>query len=570
MSNDLYSLNRQKTLLTVLFLSAIILAAYWQVQSYEFTNFDDQLYVLNNKNIQSGFTATSIRYAFTDISTSNWHPLTMLSHMLDWTIYGKNAGGHHWTNIIIHIISTVLLFFFLKTTTGFLGRSALIAALFAVHPINVESVAWIAERKNVLCTFFWILTLLLYVRYVRRPGWKTYLPVVLSFTLGIMSKPMVVTLPFALLLLDYWPLKRTPIDLNHADQTPSHLKAAPKAKLTFLVLEKIPLFALSAFSIFMTVYAAKAANSIVTLQAIPFDKRIANVIVSYALYLKKILWPFDFSVLYPFNDQIPLWQIILAALLILAVTVLMCRYYRKYPYLPVGWFWYLGTLVPVIGIVHVGHQSMADRYAYIPFVGLFLILTWGFTTLLKKRISTKATAFVCVGIIAILMILTDKQVRYWENSYTLYQNAIRVSSQHYLPHKNLALYLIDQKQPREAVEHLKKAIALKKNDPTLHNSLGVALDMLGKDQEAKQEYMTALQLRPTHAIAHNNLGLLFVRQKRYDEAVKHLREAVRLQPDLVMAHFYLAKALKEKGAGRKAEIHHETAVRMNPDLRNLK
>jgi protein O-mannosyl-transferase len=348
---------------------------------------------------------------------------------------------------------------------------------------------------------------------------------------------MVVTLPFVLFLLDYWPLKRT--RWNHEPDTT--VPALKKQTFTALIWEKIPLFLLSVLSICATLYAARSFNTVIPLDMIPFDKRLVNTIVSYALYIKQMLWPFEFAVLYPFNYNIPLWQIVSATILIAAASCLACISYRKAPYLPVGWFWYLGTLVPVIGIVHVGMQSMADRYAYIPLIGLYLIVAWGLSDILKKLIPAKILVIAALGVIASLMFLAQSQVRHWQNSETLYQNAIRVAAKHYLPHKNIALYYIDMKKPQEAVEHLQIAVSMKKNDPTLHNSLGVALDMMGKSEEAERQYKIALKLKPTDAIVHSNLGLLFMKQGKKDEAIKHLREAVKLNPELAGAHFYPAK-----------------------------
>ncbi|MBN1663195.1 MAG: tetratricopeptide repeat protein [Deltaproteobacteria bacterium] len=564
MSAESTLLLNKKNLFAALLLSACVLIVYWPVQNYEFTNYDDYQYVKNNKNIQSGFTAKSIAYAFTDISTSNWHPVTMLSHMLDWSIYGMNAGGHHWTSVIIHIFNAVLLFLFFKTATGALWRSAFAAALFALHPINVDSVAWIAERKNLLCTFFWFAAMLFYIPYVRSPGWKRYLPVVTFFALGLMSKPMAVTLPFALLLLDYWPLNRIKTIRLCKEQGEPAAGAGRKVKISFVLLEKIPLFVLSAASIAVTVYAAHSERAINSLQRVPAGNRAANVIVSYVAYLKKLLWPVDFSVFYPFNYHIPLWQVASAALLICIITFLVCRYYRKLPYLPVGWFWYLGTLVPVIGIVHVGHQSMADRYAYIPFIGLFLIFTWGITDLLKKYASVKTLAAGALGLIAALMILAQNQLTYWQNSYTLYQNVLRFAPDHFVPYKGIAIYMFDQGRYPEAADYFRIAISYNKDDAILHNNLGAASERLGKKQEAEKEYREAIRLDPKYATSYSNLGALLLGRGKHDEALKTLREAARLDPDLAEKHYNLALFFKQKGFDHQAQFHFEVAGKAKP------
>jgi hypothetical protein len=310
--------NSQKKILIILALIVSVLAVYWQVQNFDFVNYDDQVYVTQNFRIQSGITWESIAGAFTDLHTSNWHPLTMMSHMLDWQLFGGRAGGHHWTSVIIHIFNTVLLFFLLNQLTGAIWRSAFVAALFAIHPINVESVAWIAERKNVLSTFFWLLTMLLYVWYVKQPGWKRYLPVFLCFALGLMSKPMLVTLPFVLLLIDYWPLNRTQINLQRKNQSETTtFILAKKSKISFLILEKVPLFILSVISIYLTLYASQHMKAIAGLEYFSPVKRISNAIVSYTLYIKKLFWPVDLAAFYPYGD-ISIWQISIAILFLVS------------------------------------------------------------------------------------------------------------------------------------------------------------------------------------------------------------------------------------------------------------
>lgn len=566
MSNNLALTNKQTVTLTILFLAVMILTVYWPVQNYEFSHYDDTLYITKNYLAQQVISGKNIAAAFADVNTGHWHPLTMISHMLDWQLFGDRAGGHHWTSVIIHIFNTILLFLFLHMATGAIWRSAFVAALFAVHPINVESVAWIAERKNVLSTFFWMTAMLSYVWYVRKPGWQRYLLIILSFALGLMSKPMLVTLPFVLLLLDYWPLKRTKIYQQGEDQTTAVI-AVKKEKISLLILEKIPLFVLSAVSIGLTLYAARSVKTIATLEAVPIMKRFANVIVSYGLYIKKLFWPFDLAVFYPLNYNIPFWHIFLAASLIIIITIFVCAYFRKFPYLPVGWFWYLGTLVPVIGIVQVGAQSMADRYAYVPFIGLSIMIAWGMFGIMKKLVSAKIIVIIFTCIVVVLMILTHFQIKHWENSITLYQRAIKVTKENFVAHLNLGLYLNEINKPRQAIYYLNIARKFNKEDTMLHGGLGIALARMGKHAEAVEEYKTALRIQPRNARAHNNLGVSLMRLGRNDEAEKHFREAIKLELEYPHAHYYLARILEKKGRKEEAAFHYQEAKRISSEFK---
>ncbi len=377
-------LKKRSTAIIILFLAVMTLAVYWPVQKYEFINYDDHGYVTKNDLVRSGISATGVKQAFSTFHLGNWHPLTMISHMVDWQLFKNKAGGHHWTSVIIHILNAVLLFLFLRMATGAIWRSAFVAALFALHPINVESVAWISERKNVLSTFFWILTMISYVWYVKSPDWKRYFLVLFCFSLGLMSKPMLVTLPFVLLLMDYWPLRRTGIEIRDGNQGELSSVKVKKQTIRFLIIEKIPLFILSAISAYVTLYAQKAVSAMMALEYFPFPYRIGNAIISYVSYIRKMFWPLDLAVFYPFNYTMSLWHVFLGALLIVAITIFVCIYFRRFPYLLVGWFWYLGTMIPVIGLVQVGSQAMADRYAYVPFIGLFIMLTWWVGKLLQE------------------------------------------------------------------------------------------------------------------------------------------------------------------------------------------
>ena len=566
----------QNRLIISISVIAIILASYWQVQNYGFISYDDQLYIVDNYRIHSGFTFKSVVDALTNVHTGHWHPLTIMSHMLDWNLFGDNAGGHHWTSVIIHILNAVLLFLFFQYLTGAIWKSAFIAALFAIHPINVESVAWIAERKNVLSTFFWILTMFLYVWYVRSPSWKRYLPMFLCFALGLMAKPMLVTLPFVLLLLDYWPLNRTIINQQNKNQAeipePISLK---KYKITSLIWEKVPLLFLTAISICLTFYAAKSVGTIASLNILPLNKRISNAIVSYALYLKKLFWPIDLAVFYPLYSEIPIWQIAIAVLLLGGISILVFLYSRQHPYLLVGWFWYLGTLVPVIGIVQVGNQSIADRYAYVPFIGLFIIIAWGgYQVSSKIRYAKVLTALVATFIVMMFAAATYSQVKVWKNSVTLFEDALKSNPDNYLAYNVLGLEAVNRGEHELALSYYYMALKINPRFDPAYNNTGNLLIKMGRPYDAIRNYEKALKINKMSVEAHYNLGVALLQENYLEGAIAHFREAVELRRDYVEAHNNWGVALMKMGNIQKAVAHFKEALRLNPRhpeaLKNIK
>ncbi len=447
-------MSTKKPLLIIsLLLSIITFMAYWQVTHCDFTTFDDPMYVTENSHIQDGLTVEGIIWAFTTGHAADWQPLTCISHMADVQLFGLQPGWHHLTNLLFHLASTLLLFLVLHRMTKALWQSAFVAALFALHPLHVESVAWVAERKGVLSTFFWMLTMGTYVSYVARPGLTRYLALLLCFALGLMAKPMLVTLPFVLLLLDYWPLQRLeqkelpqevlkPLsrDKKKGKSTPPPVKAPvqPVGRWPLirpLLTEKIPLFVLAVLSSIVTYLAQYHGGAVGSLEVLPLGARIANAFVSYTAYMVKTLWPTNLAVFYPHPGSWPLWQVLGSVVLLLAITALVIRGAKKRPYAAVGWLWYVGTLVPVTGLVQVGSHAMADRYTYIPLVGLFIIVAWGVPELLKKwpyrkeaLIALSALCLLC------LFLVTWRQVGYWRNSIALYDHALEVigRNQHYL------------------------------------------------------------------------------------------------------------------------------------------
>jgi len=450
-------------LLLGLFLMILTFATFEQVRTYDFINYDDNRYITENQHVQSGLTLEGVTWAFTTTHAANWHPLTWLSHMLDCQLYGLNPSGHHLTNLVFHIASTLLLFLVLERMTGALWRSAFVAALFALHPLHVESVAWAAERKDVLSTFFWMLTMWTYVHYVERPGFNRYLLVLLSFVLGLLSKPMLVTLPFVLLLVDYWPLGRFQFGRLSGDRrshTPKSSDTGDQKSIVLrLIREKVPFFVLCAISSILTIFAQQKIGALGSLESYTLGSRIANASVSYVRYIEKMVWPRHLAVLYPYQQMLPIWKVLGSGLLLVGVSVLVIRAVRKHPYLGVGWFWYLGTLIPVIGLVQVGKQAMADRYTYVPLIGLFVMIAWGVPDLLAGWRFRKVVLSISTGLLlSLLMIVTNLQVKHWQNDITLFEHTLAATSNNFIIHYNLGVAFDRQGKTQEAIAHFAEAL----------------------------------------------------------------------------------------------------------------
>jgi tetratricopeptide (TPR) repeat protein len=520
-------------------------AVYARVGQFDFVNFDDPDYVTGNPHVRAGITAAGAKWAFTSVEAANWFPLTWLSHMLDCQLFGLHSGWHHLTNVLIHALAALALFAFLHRATGARWRSAFVAFLFALHPLHVESVAWIAERKDVLSAFFWFLTLWAYAWYAERPGWRRYGLALAAFGLGLMSKPMLVTLPFVLLLLDIWPLRRRPP-----------------------LWEKAPFFLLSASEAIATYLAQSGSGAV---QAFPLGLRIENALVSYMAYIAKMFWPVRLAVFYPYPAAVPVWQAALAGLAILSVSVAVVRRFRAYPYLAIGWFWFLGTLVPVIGLVQVGGQARADRYMYIPMTGLAILLAWGAADLLRrKQALAVAGAAACVACVP----LTWAQTEHWANSQTLFQHALDVTDNNYLAHHNLGVAIADLR-PSDAIAHYRAALQIKPDSARTHTDLGTALAKLpGGLPDAIAEYQAALRIEPNAAIPHNNLGsALAATPDGLPQAIREYEAALRIKPDyadarynLAEAHYNLGVALAQMGGRTEEAISHfEAALRNKPN-----
>ena len=543
-----------------IFLAVSTFAVYSQVQDHEFINYDDDKYVTNNEYVKAGFTRDSVGWALTTSYNSNWHPMTWLSHMLDAQLFGPNSKGHHLTNLLFHIANVLLLFLVLLRMTGALWQSGFVAALFALHPLNVESVAWVAERKNVLSTFFWLLTMWAYIRYAQKTNLKRYGLVILFFAMGLMSKPMLVTLPFVLLLLDYWPLRR--------------LQSDRRTAISRLVYEKIPLLVLVAGSVVTTLTVQKMGGALGSLNAFPIQERVINALVSYWLYLQKMIWPGGLAIFYAHPENtLSVWKGLATAALLALVTTAAIRLARRAPYFAVGWFWYLGTLIPVIQLVQTGSIAMADRYAYVPLIGIFIIIAWGLPELLAKWRLRSRILTIAAGIwISTLMLMTWNQVRHWKNSITIFSHAIEVTDIEYpdflLAHNNLANALLAEGRTGKAISHYKMAINLMPDYAVNHNHLANALFAEQKTEEAISHFKMAIELMPDYAIAHNNLGTVLLAEQKTEEAISHYKTAVKLLPDYATAHYNLGFALmKEKKTG-EAIFHFKMAIQLEPNNTN--
>ena len=486
-------------------------AVYAPVRHFEFVNYDDNEYITENPYVRHGITPAGLKWALTSAEAANWFPVTRLSHMLDAQLFGLDSGLHHLTSVLIHALATLALFAFLLRATRSRWPSAFVATIFALHPLHVESVAWVAERKDVLSAFFWFVTLYAYVRYTERPDLRGYLLVVLPFSLGVMSKPMIVTLPLVLLLLDVWPLRRG-----------------------MRIREKGPLFALSAVSMAIAYLAQQRAGAVTALGVHSLGSRIGNALVSYVIYIFKTVWPTGLAAFYPYPRSLPLWQTALAGLSLAGISILVLRSRRSHPYLAVGWLWYLATLVPVIGLVQVGAQARADRYMYIPMVGLAIMLAWGAADVLREWPAMKPLAMVSATAECLfLALLTWLQLPYWSNSETLFRHALAVTAE----------------------------------NSVAHNNLGNALAATGRLPEAIAEYETALKIEPEHAEAHNNLGTVLIQTPgRLDDGIRHLVAALRIRPDYPEARNNFGGALLQMpDRAQEAAAQFEAALRLRPD-----
>ena len=520
----------------------------------EFLRLDDGDYIINNPHVRSGLSIANIQWAFTTFEAANWHPLTWLSMQLDSEMYGLQAWGFHLTNVLWHAVNAVLFFVVLERMTGALWCSAFAAALFAVHPLRVESVAWATERKDVLSSFFWLLTMLAYWWYVQRPAIGRYILVVVCFALGLMAKQMVVTLPFVLLLLDYWPLGR--------------FRAAPerRASLTRIVLEKLPLLAMAVGAGVMTLLA-QVIEQEPLLRHPPLQTRILNACLAYTGYLRKTLWPADLAPLYTRPlDRFPVTEAMLSGVILIVLTFLILRQYKRRPYLAVGWLWYLGTLVPVIGLVQVGIQTMADRYTYVPHMGLFIALVWGLADLLAPRCPKPILAVGAGVILLACNVVSQNQTRLWQRNLTLWEYAVQVTEDNFGAHQNLGVVYKAMNRDEDALRQFRKAIELEPGNVMSHYVLGMVLESQKKWSAAAESFAEANRIAPGFIKATVELADCYIKEGRMEEALEPVRLIAQREPDSPEAHYNLALALLYREQYAEAVREASEALRLNPGL----
>jgi tetratricopeptide (TPR) repeat protein len=557
-------------------LALVTLALYWPTLHDDFINYDDPEYVTSNRHVETGLTLPNTAWAFTSDHAGNWHPLTWLSLMLDVTLFGKTAAGMHFTNVLLHALNVALLFWLLRSLTGATWRSACVAALFGWHPVHVESVAWVSERKDVLCAFFGLLSLIFYTRYAqgrgagsreqgagsREQGRQAVFPCLIlhssfsyalslfCFALGLLSKSMLVTWPFVLLLLDYWPLARL-----------------GSGRWRSLVLEKIPFLALALAASVATFLAQAHGGAVVASDQLPLTARGANAVVSCCRYLGKLFWPTNLAVFYPHPAHWAAAQVALAALFVVSASLVFWAKRKRYPFFLMGWLWYAGTLVPVIGLVQVGRQAMADRYTYIPSIGVLILIVWG-ASALALRWPGARVVLMAAGAAALLacLTLTRQQIGYWRNSETLFRHAVAVTTDNFVAHFNLGVALDDEGQTDAAIQQYQEVLRLQPLVADVHDHLGIALVKQGHVDAAINEFQDALQLKPGDAGTHNNLGIALDAKGQTDAAIKQYQEALRLQPeDAARVHYNFAAALNKSGQTVAAIREFQEALRLQPD-----
>lgn len=563
-SERMFAAPEKRTLVLSLLLALFILTIYNQATHFPFINFDDDRYVTENPHVSAGLTLKTVQWALTSTAEANWHPLTWMSHALDCQWFGLNPAGHHLTSIVLHTLSSVLLFFLLWRATRRIGLSFFVAAVFALHPVNVESVVWVSERKNVLSTLFFLLTLGAYGWYARKPGWKRYLVVAGLFALGLASKPMLVTLPCVLLLLDYWPLRRIQGSSDGAEL------AAPQAGIGMLLIEKLPLFALSAGSALITIRAQRAAGALAA--TFPLGVGVKNAFYSYLLYSWKAIWPAKLAPLYPHPGySLSTWKAAIALLFLTAVTVLVLKL-RSRRYLAVGWLWFLGTLVPVIGIVQAGNQAMADRYAYIPLIGLFVMITWGVADAVqaaKLRLAWRIAP--AVFVLMTLSVVTYRQVGYWRSSVDLWGHTLDVTKNNFVAEDQFGGALVELNRTDEAYSHFVRAAQLAPGDPVSHTNIGFYLYQHGKAAKAIPYFKLAVTLTSDArvlATAYSNLAMAYYDLGDYNKSRASFEQSIRLNPNRFSTWLGMALLAEREGKLQDAMRDFAISLKLQPNVQS--
>jgi Tfp pilus assembly protein PilF len=539
------------TYVIFVFLIVTSCAAFGRIATNDFINFDDNVYVTENSYVQSGISLEGIRWAFSSKYFNLWLPFTWLSLMLDYQLYGLNAGGYHVTNLILHILSTLLLFWLFGRMTGAVWKSAFVAALFALHPLHVESVAWVSERKDVLSAFFWMLTLCLYVFYTEKQDVKRYLLVLFSFILALLSKPMVVTLPIIMILLDYWPLGRF-------DSKKENL-------FLWQLKEKLPFFVLSAVIVFVTLYNPDNSSSKIA----PLGFRLANAPVAFMTYLTKTFWPHDMAVFYPFQIQIPIWQAFGAFFLILIITAFVIIIAKRLPYLFVGWSWFAITIIPVIGIIQISAYSMADRYHYLPSIGISIILSWGISSLIKNEDKRGKILFpASIACLSIMSVLSWQQCGYWKNDFELFSHALQVTNNNYMAHAHVGHALFKKGKIEKAIYHYNKAIGIRPSYEDAYSLRGIAYDKIGQYQQAINDFNEVITLNPDYIKAYDNKAVIYDKLGQYQKVIENLNETIRIKPDDPVAYYNRGFAYTKLGKYQSAINDFNKAIDQKLDYAN--
>ena len=545
----------------VIFLIVSSFIAYGRILGNGFVCFDDIEYITSNDYIKSGINPESIKWAFSAVVCSNWHPLTLLSHTLDWSLFGANASGHHFINLLLHIGTVLFLFSFLNRMTKNLWPSAFVAALFALHPLRVESVAWAAERKDVLSMFFGLASIYAYALYAESSKLSKYFLCLILFALSLMAKPMLVTLPFVLLLLDYWPLSRwqkvsTPVNVpvlvikktgkkknkqRKADSIKEKNISMPLTNrspiIRSLLWEKAPFIFLTIVSSIVTIRAQNKSGSVISMEHISFLERIANAIISYVSYLGKTFLPVDLAVFYPYGHFFPFWEVLVSCFILLGITIVVIYAFKKLPFLFMGWFWYFGTLIPVIGLVQVGEQAMADRYTYLPSIGIAIGLAWGIPLLFPREDMRKKILFPAgIAVLIILAVLTWQQCGYWKNSVELFNHALQVTKNNNYAHESIGSVLLDEGKNEAAIEHYNEALRVKSDNAYTHFNRGLAFFRLGQPQRAIEDYNEAILLKPDFTDAYNNRGTSYAKLGQYQNAIEDYNKAIYLNHNYADAY----------------------------------
>ena len=526
---------------TLLVLFFLTLSVFWQLPLFDFINIDDHAYVIENELIHTGITFQSIKSSFSDIKCGYWIPLTWISFLVDYEFFKLDPGGYHLTNLILHVANTILLFLFLKQITLTHWRSFFVSAFFAVHPMHIESVAWITERKDVLYGLFWILTLMAYNVYVKKPNILTYLLVFFLFSLGLMSKPMMVTLPFVLLLIDFWPLHRCQNKTSTGNKYHIYHR-----KILFLFFEKMPFLALSIFISIITWITQSHSGAITSIEKYPIAVRISNAMISYIIYIKKVFFPYPLAVFYPHpGNDISSISAILAGFMMFCITATALKSAFEKPYIAFGWFWFIGTIFPVIGITQSGDQGMADRFTYIPYIGLFIILAWGTHDVIKKWQHFKIIILLISFYMTALSIYSAHDVQYWKNAVSITERAVSITYNNVFAHNSAGMAHRTAGQFEDAIKHFKAVLSIHPNDINAINNLGQTLALQGKYIDAINIFKRALSIKYQDSETHSNIGITFARIGKFKEAVHHFKESIKINPNDHNTRLYLRNALED-------------------------